>query len=158
MQNILINWIACWKHFVIKILFQEANFSPHHTMQLLELALVLFLLSIWILDNYGLAQIVKIRMNSLQVLFQDGSSSSYFLTKQFKFGANVNYLDHLNCNHGALAVLNHKILYQEANFSLSIKAVVGNCPCAILLTIWISDCLCFAYMVEIRTYSMSVLF
>ena len=31
-------------------------------------------------------------------------------------------------------------VFQEAKFSPSIKAVVGTCSCAVLLTIWVSDC------------------
>ena len=60
------------------ILFKEANFSPHQWRQLLELALVLFLLIIWISDCLCLAHIAEIRMILLSVLFQDGSLSSYF--------------------------------------------------------------------------------
>ena len=59
-------------------LFQEAYFSPHQWRQLLKLALVLILLTIWILDSLSLAHLVEIRMNSLSVLFWDGSLSSYF--------------------------------------------------------------------------------
>ena len=63
------------------ILFKEANFSPHQWRQLLELALVLISLTIWISDCLSLAHIVKIRMNSLSVWFRDGGSSSYFFKK-----------------------------------------------------------------------------
>ena len=37
-------------------------------------------------------------MNWLSVLFQDGSSSSYFTRELFKFGPYANSLDHLNCS------------------------------------------------------------
>ena len=50
------------------ILFQEAYFSPHQWRQLLELALVLILLTIWISDCLSLAHIVEIRMNSLSII------------------------------------------------------------------------------------------
>ena len=46
----------------------------------------------------------RIRMNSLSVLFRDGSSSSYCSRKLFEFGAYANSLDHLDCSHCALAV------------------------------------------------------
>ena len=35
----------------------------------------------------------RIRMNSLSVLFRDGSSSSYFWRKLFEFGAYANSVD-----------------------------------------------------------------
>ena len=78
---LLIIWIAVMvylQYFIINFLFQEANFSPHQWSQLLELVLVLILLIIWISGCLSLAHIVKIRMNSLSVLFRDGSSSSFF--------------------------------------------------------------------------------
>ena len=66
-------------------LFKEPKFSPHQWRQLAELALVLIPLTIWISDCLFVAHIVKIRMNSLSVLFRDESSSSYFLRKLFEF-------------------------------------------------------------------------
>ena len=67
------------------ILLME-KFSPHHCHGStgtiwLELALVLVSLTIWILDSLSLTHIVKIRMNSLPVLFQDGTSSSCNIAK-----------------------------------------------------------------------------
>ena len=79
-----------------------------------------------------LTYLVKIRMNLLSVLFWEGSLSSYFLRKLFKFGAYTNSLDHLDCS---LAVF-HNSLFQEGNFLFlfpSTKAVVGTCSCAIYL-------------------------
>ena len=67
MRTILIIWIAVmvnWQHFIRKNLCQKANFSPHLWRQLLELALVLFLLTIWISDYLCLDHIAEIRMNS----------------------------------------------------------------------------------------------
>ena len=61
-----------------------------------------------------LTYLVKIRMNLLSVLFWEGSLSSYFLRKLFKFGAYTNSLDHLDCS---LAVI-HNSLLQEGNFLL----------------------------------------
>ena len=52
--------------------------SLHQSRQLLEFVLVLFLLTIWISDVLCLAHIIKIRMNSLSISFQDERSSSYF--------------------------------------------------------------------------------
>jgi len=86
------------------ILFKEANLSPHQWRQMPELSLVLTTLTIWISDNLSLAHIVKIRMNSLSVIFQDGGSSCYFSRKLFEFLAYAHFLDHLDCSHGALAV------------------------------------------------------
>ena len=60
MLILLIIWIAVmvhWQYFITKFLFQEANFSPHQWRQLLELALVLFLFTIWISDCLCLAHI-----------------------------------------------------------------------------------------------------
>ena len=77
-----------------------------------------------------LTYLVKIRMNLLSVLFWEGSLSSYFLRKLFKFGAYTNSLDHLDCS---LAVF-HNSLFQEGNFLFpSKKAGVGTCSCAIYL-------------------------
>ena len=148
---------------------------------------MLIFLTIRILDCLSLAHIVEIRMNSLSVLFRDGSSSSYFSRKLFEFWAYANILDHLDCSHGALAVFyfRSKFLYP------SMKSVVRTCACAYSLmrilavfyfrkqislpindgsfwnlplqvrissTIRISDCLSLAHIVEIRINLLSVLF
>jgi len=85
--------------------------------------LVLILLTIWISGCLSLAHIVEIRMNSLSVLFRDGSSSSDFSRKLFEFLASANFHDHLDCSHGALA-----LFYLRKQISLpSMKAVVGTC-------------------------------
>ena len=43
----------------------------------------------------------------------------------------MNSLDHLDCNHGVLAVFYFKILISGRRFlSPSMKAVVGTCACA----------------------------
>ena len=55
-------------------------------------------------------------MNSLSVLFRDGSSSSYFSRKLFEFWAYVNSLDHLDCSHGALAVFYNNFLISGSKF------------------------------------------
>ena len=73
MRFLLIIWIAVmvyWQYFIIKFLFQEANFSPHQRRQLLEFALVLFLLTIWISDCICLAHIIEISMHSLSGSFE----------------------------------------------------------------------------------------
>ena len=73
-------------------------------------------------------------MNSLSVLFRDGSSSSYFSRKLFEFGAYANSPDHLDCSHGVLAVFWNKIFISGSKFlSPSMKAVVRTCACAISL-------------------------
>ena len=95
------------------VLFQETKFSLHQRRQLLELALVLFLLSIWISDSLCLAHVVKIRMNSPSVSFEDRSLSSYFSRKLFKFWGFANSLDHLDSSLSVIMI----IFFQEANFS-----------------------------------------
>ena len=70
----------------------------------------------FLIVNVWHTELLEIRMNSLLVLFRDGSSSSYFLSKQFEFGAYANSLDHLDCSHGVLAVF-FNIFFQEANIS-----------------------------------------
>ena len=72
-------------------------------------------------------------MNSLSVLFRDGSSSSYF-SRKFEFGACANSLDHLDCSHGVLAVFYNTIFISESKFpSPPMKAVVRTCACTISL-------------------------
>ena len=71
MRILLIIWIAVWQYFIIKILFQEANFSPHQWRQLLELALVLFLLTIWI------AVMVYCQYFIINSLFQEANFSPH---------------------------------------------------------------------------------
>ena len=93
MQILLIIWIAVmvyWQYFIIIFLFKEANFSPHQERQLLELALVLYLLTIWISDRLCLAHIVEIRMYSVSVSFRDRSLPYNFSRKLLEFGAYVN--------------------------------------------------------------------
>ena len=73
-------------------------------------------------------------MNSLSVLFQDGSSSSYSSRKLFEFGAYANSLDHLDCSRGTLAVFYNKYFILGSKFlSPSMKAVVRTCAYAIFL-------------------------
>ena len=92
---------------------------------------MLFLLTIYISDCPCLDHIFEIRMNSLLVLFPDGSSSSYFSRKLFGFKAYVNSLDNLDCS---LAVFYSKIPVSGSKFLYpSMKGVVGTCSCAISL-------------------------
>ena len=73
-------------------------------------------------------------MNSLSVLFRDGSSSSCFSRKLFEFGAHANSVDRMDCSHGVLAVFYNKIFISGSKFlSPSMKAVVRTCACAISL-------------------------
>ena len=73
-------------------------------------------------------------MNSLSVLFWDGSSSSYFLRKLFELGAYANSLDHLDCSQGVLEVCYNTIFISRSKFlSPSMKAVVRTCVCTISL-------------------------
>ena len=81
---------------------------------------MLISLTIWVSDCFTLAHIVEIRMNSLSVLFWNGSSSSYFLRKLFEFWAYANIFDHLDCGHGTLAVF-----YLRKQISLPINE--GSC-------------------------------
>ena len=75
MWILLIIWIAVWQYFIIKNLFQEANFSPHQWRQLLELALVLILLTIWISDCLCLTHIATRN--------QDEFTLSFILRRKF---------------------------------------------------------------------------
>ena len=71
-------------------------------------------------------------MNLLSVLFQDRSKSSAFLRKLYEFGAYANSLEHLDCNHGILAVFYDEIFYFRKQISLpSMRAGVRICACAI---------------------------
>ena len=158
MRIIWIIWIAVivyWQYFIINFLFQEAKFSPYHWRQLLELALVLFLMTIWISDCICLARIVNIRINSLSVSFWDGSSSLYFLRKLFKFIAYANSLDHLNCIYSELAVLYNTINISGTKFrSHQRTQLLELARVLFLLTTWISDCLFLAHIVKIRMNSL----
>ena len=94
-----------------------------------------------------LAHIVEIRMNLLSVLFRDGSSSSHFLRKLFKFGAYANSLDHLDCSHGALGVFyNKNFISGSKRLSPSMNTVVGTCPCHISLDHLDFILLCLAHI------------
>ena len=84
---------------------------------MLDFALVLFLLIIWISDCLWLAHIVEIRMNSRSVKFQDRSLPSYRSRKLLKFWAYANSLDYLDCRN-------------KKNLPPSMKAVVGTSSCA----------------------------
>ena len=71
-------------------------------------------------------------MNSLSVLFRDGSSSSYFSRKLLEFGAYANFLDHLDRSYAVLAVFYDNFFVSGSKFlSTSMKAVVRTCACAI---------------------------
>ena len=122
----------------------------------LIICLVQISLTIWISYCLSFAHIVEIRMNSLSVLFRDGSSFSIFSIKLFEFWAYANILDHLDCSHGALTVF-----YLRKQICLPInEGSCWNLPLQVLisLTIWISDCLSLAHIVEIRINSLSVWF
>jgi len=69
MRILLIIWIAVWQYFIIKFFFQEANFCAHQWRRLLELALVLFLLTIWISDFLFLAHIASQNQDDFTVSF-----------------------------------------------------------------------------------------
>ena len=140
----------------LAIFIEGSKCLSHPWRQLLELALVQISLTIWISDCLSLAHIVEIRMNSLSVLFQDRSSSSYFSRKLFDFWSHANSLNYLDCSHCALAVF-----YLRKQIPLPIsKGSCWNSPLQVLisLTIWISDCLSLAHIVEIRMNLLSVLF
>ena len=121
---------------------------------------VLISLTIWISDYLFLAHIVEIRISSLSNLFQDGSSSSFFLRNLFKFWAYANFLEHLDCSHGALAVFIPGSQFLSKNFSPINEGSCWTLPLQVLssLTIWISDCSSLAHIVKIRMNSLSVLF
>ena len=84
-------------------------------------------------------------MNSLSVLFRDGSSSSYFSRKLFEFAAYVNSPDNLDCSHGVLAVFYNKHFISGSKFlSHQSRQLLELALVLFLLTILISDCLCLA--------------
>ena len=112
--------MVCWQYVIIIFLFQEANVSPHQLRQLIELALVLFLLTIWIFRLYMFGSHSENKVEFTVSFIRDGSSSSYFSRKLFEFGAYANSLDHLDCSHGALAVF-----YLRKQISLPINE--GSC-------------------------------
>ena len=93
-----------------------------------------------------LTSLLEIRMNSLSVLFRDGSSSSYFSRKLFEFGACVNFVDHLDCSYGGLTVFHKKICISGSKFlSHQWRQLLELALVLFLLTIWISDC-CLAHV------------
>ena len=92
-------------------------------------------------------------------LLRDGSSSPYFLRKLFKFWNYANYLDHLDCNHGVLAVFYKKINSTGSKFlSHQRRQLLELVLVLSVWTIWISVCLCLAHIVEIRMNLLSVSF
>ena len=111
--------------------------------------LVLIMLTICISDCLFLAHIVKIRMNELSVLF-----IFLFFKEAVQIWPYANSLDHLDCNLGALAVYYNKKIISGSKF-LSPSLNLRLCY---LSTIWISDCLHLAHIVEIRMNSLSVYF
>ena len=117
MQILVIIWIAVmvyWQYFIITVFSGSKVIFPSMkaVLRTLELELVLFLLTIWILDCLCLARIVKISLHSLSVSFWDGSSSLCFSMKLFKFWAYAKPLDHLDCR---LAVFYSNFFIQEQN-------------------------------------------
>ena len=120
---------------------------------------MLILSAIWISDCLSLVHIVEIRMNSLSVVFQDGSSSCYFSRKLFEFWAHANSLDHLDCSHGSLAEFCNKFFVSGSKFlSRHWRQLLELALVLIFLTIWISDCLFLAHIVKIRRNTLSILF
>ena len=115
----------------------------------MELALAVIILTICISDCLSLAHIVKIRMNELSVLF-----IFLFFEEAVEIWPYANSLDHLDCSLGALAVYYNKNFISGSKF-LSPSLNLRLCY---LSTIWISDCLHLAHIVEIRMNSLSVYF
>ena len=71
-NSLLFMWIAVmvyWQYFIISFLFQRADFSSQQWRQLLEFALVLFLLTIWISDYLCLAHIATRNQDECTVSF-----------------------------------------------------------------------------------------
>ena len=133
MQILLIIWIACRHYFVIKILFQEANFSPTNE------GICWNLLSCYFSWPFGF-QIV---------MFWLTYAKSGWIHGQFFFETEV-HLPVFRANYSNLEIMwilliiwiavmvpwqyfIIKFVFQEANFSPSVKAVVGTCLCAISL-------------------------
>ena len=135
-----------------------SKFIWHQWRQLLELEPLLFHLAISISDCLCLAHILEIRMNSLSVSFQDGSSCSYFSRKLFEFWAYANSLDHLDFS---LAVFYNKNFISGSKFLYqSMKGMLELVLVLFLLAISISDYIyiLLAHKVEIRMNSLSLSF
>ena len=138
MRILLIIWIAVmvyWQYFIINFLFQEANFSPHQWRQLLELALVLFFLIIWISDCLCLAHIATRNQDEFTVSFSSRRKFIFlFFEEVVLIWSLCNSLDHLECSHGVLAVFYNNIFISGSKLlSPSMKAVIRTYACAISL-------------------------
>ena len=95
--------------------------------------------------------------DEIHFLFQDRNSPSYFSRELFKFGAYANSLEVLDCSHCVL--YNEVFLFQKAKFSATKwRQLLEIVLMLFLLTIWISDCVCFARICKIRMNSLSVFF
>ena len=72
----------------------------------------------------------------------------FFSRKLFNFGAYANFLHHFDCSHGVLAAFCNSFFYFRKQISLLINE--GSCLelalALFLLTIWISDCWCWAHI------------
>ena len=88
--------------------------SRHQWRQLLELALVLFLLNIWISNQLCFAQIVEIRINWLSVLFPWEKFTFFFFEEVVR--AYANFLNHLDCSHGVRQYFMIKFSCKKQNF------------------------------------------
>ena len=120
----------------------------------MKIALVHISLTIWISNYLFVAHIVKIRMNSLSVFFRDGSSSSYFWES-----CSNSEIVWLLWSFGLQPWCTGSTLFKEANFSPINEGSCWNLTLQVLLslTIWISDCLSLAHIVNIRMNLLSVL-
>ena len=111
-----------------KFFISGSKFIWHQWRQLLELEPLLFHLAISISDCLCLAHILEIRMNSLSVSFQDGSSCSYFSRKLFEFWAYANSLDHLDFSlavfYNKNFISGSKFLYQSMKAMLELVIVL----------------------------------
>ena len=133
MRNFLIFWIAAmlhWQYFI-----KGSNFLSHHLRQLLELALT----SANFIDHLDFRMFIfgshSRNQDEFTVSFISRRKFIFlFSRKLFEFWAYSNFLDHLDCSHGALAVLYLRKL-------ISLPSNEGSClnsPFQVLisLTIW----------------------
>ena len=126
-------WLTLSKSgFTVSFCFVTKIYLPVNTGTCSNFELMRILLMIWIAV---LVHLVELRMNSLSVLFWDGSLSSYILRKLFKFWQYFLI----------------KFPIQEANFSPHQRRQLLDLVLVLFLfDIWISDCLCLAHILKIR--------
>ena len=110
-----------FSHCVLALFYNnflvQQIFLSHQRSQLLELALVLLFLTIWISDCLCLYHTIEIRMNSLSVFFSRRKFIVLFFKEAVRIWNLSNFLNSLSCSYCVLAVFCNIFFFQEANFS-----------------------------------------